>query len=161
MSNENEFEAFFRDYAATASGDSPEKTATFYAPNFIVAGPTGSAAFPNDAAFTDWLRKTHEFNREVGMQSTEVVSAAQVAVLSVVHSLVTVEWGTRFVKTGERLIVFRISYLLERIQDAWKILAYVTEKDQMAEMSELGLIETHLTPGEAHSSPGIGSPDPV
>ena len=135
-----ELETFFRDYADISFSGTAERHAAFYAPNFIAAGPAGSAVFANDTAFVDWLRNVREFNRRTGMQSVEVVTLGQPAVLSPARILVNVEWGARFSKTGDRLITFRISYLLERSQDTWKILAYIDEKDQMAVMRELSLI---------------------
>ena len=140
-SDEHELKSFFDEYASVSFSDSPEHHAALYAPNFIAAGPAGSAVFANDAAFVDWLRKVREFNRQTGMQSVEVVTLGQPAVLSPIQILVKVEWGARFNKMEGRLITFCISYLLERSQgNPWKILAYIDEKDQMAEMRELGLI---------------------
>jgi len=140
-SDEHGLKAFFDEYATVSFLDSPERHAALYAPNFIAAGPAGSAVFANDLAFVDWLRKVRQFNRQTGMQSVEVVTLGQPAVLSPIQILVKVEWGARFNKTGDRLITFYISYLLERSQDNfWKILAYIDEKDQMTEMRELGLL---------------------
>ena len=54
--------------------------------------------------------------------------------------MVSVEWGTRFRKTGDQLITFRIGYLMEGGGDAWKIRAYISEEDQSEVMREFDLV---------------------
>jgi hypothetical protein len=54
--------------------------------------------------------------------------------------LATVTWGARFEKTGERIIEFEISYLLEKAEDDWRILSYISRSDQTAEMEKEGLL---------------------
>jgi hypothetical protein len=134
------WETFFRNYGADALGAAPERIAAFYSESFIAAGPRGSAVFRNDEQFIDWLMQLHQFNESIGMTAMMVVSINDSKSLSGRHQLVTVEWGARFEKTGERLITFQISYLLERSGEAWKILAYISEKDQEEEMQALGLL---------------------
>jgi hypothetical protein len=131
----------FRDYAAASRGHEPERVAGFYAESFIAAGPRGSAVFKNDDQFHEWLRQVEQFNQSTGMTSMTVVSVQEPLSLSEKHVLVTVDWGARFVKTGDRLITFQIAYLLERSSAGWKILAYVSQKDQEEEMRGLGLIQ--------------------
>jgi hypothetical protein len=53
---------------------------------------------------------------------------------------VHVEWGARFLQTGDRLIKFRIAYLVEAGPDGPRILAYISEKDQEEEMRSEGLL---------------------
>jgi hypothetical protein len=131
---------FFRDYAV-ASVESPvARIPAFYADSFLVCGPRGSAVFKNDEKFVEWLGQIHEFNQRTGMISMEVVSLEEPLSLSVCNLLARVVWGARFRKTGDRLITFQIAYLLERAGDTWRILAYVSQKDQGDEMRELGLL---------------------
>jgi hypothetical protein len=138
--NDSALELFFRDYAV-ASVESPvEQIPPFYADNFIASGPRGSAVFKNDERFLEWLGQVHQFNQRIGMVSMEVVSVEERVSLSSRHILVSVEWGARFTKTGDRLITFRIAYLMEKAEDKWRILAYVSEKDQEDEMQESGLL---------------------
>jgi len=131
--------AFFDRYAELSLGTTPERLAPLYAPTFIVAGPEGSQAFANDGTFLDWLRQVRDFNQQHGMRSLEVRDIREVS-LSPAHTLATVTWGARFQKTGDRLVEFAIAYLLERANDDWKILAYVSERDQTEEMQRLGLL---------------------
>ena len=46
----------------------------------------------------------------------------------------------RFEKTGDRIIEFEISYLLEKAEDEWRILSYISCSDQNAEMEKEGLL---------------------
>lgn len=131
---------FFSRYAELSLTAQPEALAKLYAPTFIVGGPQGSQAFPNDARFIEWLRQVFDFNRQHGMRALTAVSIRELT-LSPLHTLATVTWGARFEKTGDRLIEFDIAYLLERAADDWRILSYIAQSDQMAEMAKEGLID--------------------
>jgi hypothetical protein len=130
---------FFTHYAELSLGSQPDALAPLYAPTFIVGGPQGSHAFPNDARFIEWLRQVADFNRQHGMRSLAVVSVRETT-LSALHALATVTWGARFAKTGERIIEFDIAYLLEKAGESWRILLYISRSDQEAEMKKEGLL---------------------
>jgi hypothetical protein len=130
---------FFSRYAELSMGTHPETLATLYAPTFIVGGPEGSRAFTNDARFIEWLRQVSEFNRQHGMRSLTAVTVRNMT-LSPLHTLAIVNWGARFEKTGDRVIEFEISYLLEKAEDEWRILSYISSSDQNAEMAKAGLV---------------------
>src|SRR5262245_38171714 len=104
---------FFSRYAELSTGPQPEAVAKLYAPTFIVGGPEGSHAFANDERFLDWLREVAVFNRMHGMRALAAASIRDVT-LSPLHTLATVTWGARFERTGDRVIEFDISYLLEK-----------------------------------------------
>jgi hypothetical protein len=130
---------FFSRYAARSMSPQPETLAAMYAATFIVGGPEGSHAFTNDTRFLEWLRQVADFNRRHGMRALIAVSIRDVT-LSPLHTLATVIWGARFEKTGDRVIEFEISYLLERVEDEWRILSYISRSDQNAEMAKEGLL---------------------
>jgi hypothetical protein len=54
--------------------------------------------------------------------------------------LAQVRWSARFEKTGDRAIEFEIAYLIERAGESWRVLGYVSERDQDEEMRALGLL---------------------
>jgi hypothetical protein len=139
MSSEPSLRRLFEEYASTSLGPAPEELARFYGDSFLVAGPGGSAAFQNDDQFLAWLSQVHEFNEQAGMRSLEVVSVAETPV-SHEYSLVRVEWGARFLKTGDELIQFEISYLLRLTQETPKIVAYISHEDQEEVMKARGLL---------------------
>ena len=49
-------------------------------------------------------------------------------------------WSARFEKTGTRAIEFEIAYLLEGAGESWRLLGYVSARDQEEEMRALGLM---------------------
>jgi hypothetical protein len=130
---------FFDRYAEVSQGADVDELAAMYAPTFIVAGPKGSRAFANDAAFLGWLKQVYDFNQTHGMRSLVVMSIYEV-VLSPRHSLATVKWGTQFTKTGDHLIEFEIAYLVESHAGGWTILSYISRSDQDEEMKKHGLL---------------------
>ena len=132
-------EQFFTNYAATSMGDDGAALAALYAPSFFVAGPRGSMTFPNDARFLEWLAHMRAFNRQHGMHALSPAAVRETA-LSPVHVLAQVRWRVQFEKTGARAIEFEIAYLLERVAESWRVLGYVSERDQEEEMQALGLI---------------------
>lgn len=66
-----------------------------------------------------------EFNRRHGMCALGVVTSREVTV-SPLHALVTIRRGAQCEKTGDRLIEFEVSYLMEKARDTWQILSYVS-----------------------------------
>jgi hypothetical protein len=132
-------EQFFTRYAALSMGDDDRSMAELYAPSFFVAGPKGSMVFPNDARFVEWLTQMRAFNRQHGMRAI-APAAVRETVLSPIHVLAYVRWSARFEKTGDRAVEFDIAYLIERADESWRVLGYVSERDQEEEMRALGLL---------------------
>ena len=130
---------FFADYGASALSGDPDQVARFYAPAFVTAGPAGSAVHQNDDGFRDWLRQVFAANEATGMTAMEVL-AVEEAPISDAHTLITVEWGARFARTGDEVIAFRIAYLVELLGEQPAILAYVSHEDQAELMKAKGLI---------------------
>ena len=133
-------EQFFTRYAALSMGDDDPALAAMYAPSFFVAGPKGSMTFANDAQFVDWLAHVRAFNRQHGMQALAPVALREI-VLSPLHVMAQVRWRARFEKTGDRSIEFEIAYLIERAGESWRVLGYVSARDQEEEMRALGLLD--------------------
>ena len=132
-------EQFFTRYAALSMGDNDHALAAMYAPSFFVAGPEGSATFANDAKFLEWLAQVREFNHQHGMKAMAPVAVRETP-LSPIHVLTQVRGSARFEKTGDRAIEFEIAYLLERAAESWRVMGYVSARDQEEEMRALGLL---------------------
>jgi hypothetical protein len=132
-------EQFFARYAALSLGDDDRAMAALYAPSFFVAGPQGSATFANDSRFLEWLAQVRAFNQQHWMKVMAPVAVRETP-LSPIHVLARVRWSARFEKTGDRAIEFEIAYLLERADESWRVLGYVSERDQEEEMRALGLM---------------------
>jgi hypothetical protein len=132
-------EQFFMHYAALSMGDDERALAAVYAPRFFVGGPSGSMTFANDAQFTDWLVHVRAFHRQHGMNTLSPASVRETS-LSPLHVLAQVCWKARLEKTGARGIEFEIAYLMERASDSWRVLGYISARDQEEEMRALGLV---------------------
>jgi hypothetical protein len=132
-------EQFFKRYSELSMGDDDHALAAIYAPSFFVAGPKGSATFANDAKFLEWLAQVRAFNRQHGMKGM-APAAVRETPLSPIHVLAHVRWSARFEKTGDRAIEFEIAYLLERTDESWRVMGYISERDQEEEMRALGLL---------------------
>ena len=132
-------EQFFTRYAALSMGNDDETLAALYAPSFFVGGPTGSMTFANDVRFLEWLAHVRAFNRQHGMRAISP-AAARETTLSPLHVLAQVRWSVRFEKTGAHAIEFEIAYLMERAEESWRVLGYISASDQQKEMQALGLI---------------------
>jgi hypothetical protein len=132
-------EQFFTHYAALSMGEDDVALAAVYAPTFFVGGPKGSTTFANDARFLDWLAHVRAFNRQHGMRALSPVAVRE-TVLSPLHVLAQVRWSARFEKTGARAIEFEIAYLVERSGESWRVLGYISARDQEEEMKALGLM---------------------
>jgi hypothetical protein len=132
-------EQFFTHYAALSMGDDDLALAAVYAPSFFVAGPRGSMTFANDAQFLDWLAHVRAFNRQHGMHALSPAEVRE-TVLSPLHVLAQVRWSARFEKTGARAIEFDIAYLMELAGESWRVLGYISARDQQEEMQALGLM---------------------
>jgi hypothetical protein len=55
------------------------------------------------------------------------------------YSMVVVRWGITFDKTGNRLIEFDKSYIIEETGSEPKIILLISHVDEEAEMKKLGL----------------------
>src|SRR5688500_4406427 len=132
-------EQFFTHYAALSMGDDDRALAAVYAPSFFVAGPKGSMTFANDAQFLDWLAQVRALNRQHGMRAL-CAAAVRAPALSQLHVRSQVRWSARFDKTGARATEFEIAYLIESAADSWRVLGYVSARDQEEEMRALGVL---------------------
>jgi hypothetical protein len=132
-------EQFFTHYAALSMGDDGRALAALYAPSFFVAGPKGSMTFANDAQFLNWLAHVRAFNRQHGMHALSP-AAVRKTMLSPLHVFAQVRWSARFEKTGDRATEFEIAYLLEQAEESWRVLGYVSARDQEEEMRAIGVL---------------------
>lgn len=131
---------FFKQYEQAMARSDINEIASMYAPSFFVGGPQGSMIFKNDQKFLDWLRTVDGFNKKAGMVSHRYLNLEEERRLSPAHYEARAEWGTKFQKTGDQLITYKITYLLEDLGEGPKILGYISEEDQEEKMRQLGLM---------------------
>jgi len=57
------------------------------------------------------------------------------------YSMVKVHWGVTFQKTGDKLIEFDVSYLVQKTGKEPKIILFIAHQDEQKAMQELGLLK--------------------
>lgn len=60
-------------------------------------------------------------------------------IISKEYSMVKVQWGVTFKKTGDKMIEFDVSYLVQKIGSEPKIILFIAHQDEQKAMQELGL----------------------
>lgn len=115
-----------------------EKNAEMFADTFISAGPRGAIA-QSKAEFLQLAKQASEFYKSVGQEDAKLIWANETPI-SEQYSLVTVHWGAKFQKTGERWIEFDVSYLVQKTTPEPKILLFIAHQDEQQAMEELGLL---------------------
>jgi len=115
-----------------------EKQVPFFAEHFISAGPGGSIAQSRDE-FAKMANQAAEFYRKIGQTSAKILSAGETPI-SNEYSMVKVHWGVKFKKTGQRMIEFDVSYIVQKTGTEPKIIMFIAHQDEQKAMQELGLI---------------------
>lgn len=136
--NTEKLEELFHRYGQASDKLDLKTIAGFYADNFISAGPKGSIA-QSKTEFAEKAQEASDFYRSVGQKSTRIVSK-KIVPISNEYSMVVVHWGMMFEKTGDRLIEFDISYLVQQTGDDPKIILFISHEDEEEVMKKLGLI---------------------
>jgi hypothetical protein len=128
----------FTEYEKAFSVLDIEKNAAFFADTFISAGPRGAIA-QSKVEFLKLAKQAADFYRKVGQKSAKIVSADEMPV-SDHYSLVKVHWGVKLLKTGDKLIEFDVSYLVQKTRPEPKIILFIAHQDEQQAMQELGLL---------------------
>ena len=129
----------FTEYEKAFSTFHNEAVAKFYADEFMAAGPSGTAVFKNDEAFYKGLEQSGEGYRQMGMHSAQVLGLNETPFGSD-YTMVTVHYGAKFHKTGDRLIEFDLSYLVSKVGSEPKIVLFISHQDEQKTLHELGLM---------------------
>lgn len=108
-----------------------------YANTFIAAGPKGSVAIDKK----DFIKKSKEaaeMYKSLGQNSARLI-AKKITPISKEYAMVTAKWGVTFEKTGEQLIEFDISYLIQQIDEEMQVVLFISHQDEEEMISMLGL----------------------
>ena len=115
-----------------------EKQVSLFAKHFISAGPRGSIAQGRDE-FARMAGEAAKFYRSIGQKSAKILSMDETAI-SREYSMVKVNWGVTFEKTGNKLIEFDVTYIIQKADPEPKIIMFIAHQDEEKAMKELGLI---------------------
>ncbi len=127
-----EYEQAFRDLDI-------RKSAEFYTDTFISAGPKGTI-IQSKTELLNAAQQAADFYRSVGQTSAKILSLGEMPI-SEQYSMVKVHWGVTFRKTGDKLIEFDVSYLLQKTGATPKIILFIAHQDEQKAMQELGLLK--------------------
>ena len=136
MSRE-QLDTLFKEYE-TAFDKLDVKTISGYcADSFISAGPKGSIT----QSRKDYEKKAEQatkFYKSVGRNSAKIISKRVMPICND-YSMVVVRWGVTFDKTGNKLIEFDTSYIIQETGSEPKIILLISHEDEETAMKKLGL----------------------
>lgn len=142
MINDPSIKKLFEEYEKAFSELDIEKNAGFFADAFISAGPRGAIA-QSKTEFLTKAKQASDFYKSVGQESAKIISADEMPV-SDNYSLVKVHWGAKFKKTGDKLIEFDVSYLVQKTGHEPKIILFIAHQDEEKAMEKLGLLTKRM-----------------
>jgi hypothetical protein len=133
----DQLDTLFKEYE-TAFDKLDVKTISGYcADSFISAGPKGSITeSPKD--YEKKAEQASKFYKSVGRNSARIISKRVMPICND-YSMVVVRWGITFDKTGNKLVEFDISYIIQETGSEPKIILLISHEDEEKSMKKLGL----------------------
>ena len=133
----DQLDTLFKEYE-TAFDKLDVKTISGYcADSLISAGPKGSIA-QSRKDYEKKAEQTNKFYKSVGRNSARIISKRVMPICND-YSMVVVRWGITFAKTGNKLIEFDMSYIIQETGSEPKIILLISHEDEEAAMKKLGL----------------------
>ena len=136
----DQLDTLFKEYE-TAFDKLDVKTISGYcADSFISAGPKGSIT----QSRKDYEKKAEQatkFYKSIGRNSAKIISKRVMPICND-YSMVVVRWGITFDKTGNKLIEFDTSYIIQEIGNEPKIILLISHEDEDEAMKKLALQKT-------------------
>jgi hypothetical protein len=136
----DQLDTLFKEYE-TAFDKLDVKTISGYcADSFISAGPKGSIT----QSRKDYEKKAEQatkFYKSIGRNSAKIISKRVMPICND-YSMVVVRWGVTFDKTGNKLIEFDTSYIIQETGSEPKIILLISHEDEEETMKKLTLQKT-------------------
>ena len=136
----DQLDTLFKEYE-TAFDKLDVKTISGYcADSFISAGPKGSIT----QSRKDYEKKAEQatkFYKSIGRNSAKIISKRVMPICND-YSMVVVRWGITFDRTGNKVIEFDTSYIIQEIGDEPKIILLISHEDEEEAMKKLALQKT-------------------
>lgn len=133
------FSDFFTAYARASLDNNAGAISKCYAENFIAAGPAGSMCYKNDEKFLAWLENMFQVNRKIGMQDMQLINVTT-SPIGEYYTSALVRWGATYLKDLNNLIEFEITYILQHLNNNYKIIMYITHENEEEVLKEKGII---------------------
>ena len=136
----DQLDTLFKEYE-TAFDKLDVKTISGYCADRIVsAGPKGSIT----QSRKDYEKKAEQatkFYKSIGRNSAKIISKRVMPICND-YSMVVVRWGITFDKTGNKVIEFDTSYIIQEIGNEPKIILLISHEDEEEAMKKLALQKT-------------------
>ena len=136
----DQLDTLFKEYE-TAFDKLDVKTISGYcADSFISAGPKGSIT----QSRKDYEKKAEQatkFYKSIGRNSAKIISKRVMPICND-YSMVVVRWGITFDRTGNKVIEFDTSYIIQEVGDEPKIILLISHEDEEEAMKKLSLQKT-------------------
>jgi Domain of unknown function (DUF4440) len=133
----DQLDTLFKEYE-TAFDRLDVKTISGYcADSVISAGPKGSIA-QSRKDYEKKAEQTNKFYKSVGRNSARIISKRVMPICND-YSMVVVRWGITFDKTGNKLVEFDRSYIIQVTGGEPKIILLISHDDEETAMKKLGL----------------------
>ena len=136
----DQLDTLFKEYE-TAFDKLDVKTISGYcADSFISAGPKGSIT----QSRKDYEKKAEQatkFYKSIGRNSAKIISKRVMPICND-YSMVVVRWGLTFDRTGNKVIEFDTSYIIQEIGNEPKIILLISHEDEEEAMKKLALQKT-------------------
>jgi len=133
----DQLDTLFKEYEAAFDKLDVKTISGYCADSFISAGPKGSIT----QSRKDYEKKAEQatkFYKSIGRNSAKIISKRVMPICND-YSMVVVRWGITFDKTGNKLIEFDTSYIIQEIGDEPKIILLISHEDEEEAMKKLAL----------------------
>ena len=133
----DQLDTLFKEYETAFDKLDLKKISGYCADSFISAGPKGSIT-QNRKDFEKKAEQTNKFYKSVGRTSARIISKRIMPICND-YSMVVVRWGITFDKTGNKLIEFDTSYIIEETGTEPKIILLISHVDEEVAIKKLGM----------------------
>ena len=133
----DQLDTLFKEYE-TAFDKLDVKTISGYCADCVIsAGPKGSMA-QSRKDYEKEAEQTNKFYKSVGRNSARIISKRVMPICND-YSMVVVRWGITFDKTGNKLVEFDKSYIIQETGGEPKIILLISHEDEETALRKLGL----------------------
>ena len=136
----DQLDTLFKEYEAAFDKLDVKTISGYCADSFISAGPKGSIT----QSRKDYEKKAEQatkFYKSIGRNSAKIISKRVMPICND-YSMVVVRWGITFDRTGNKLIEFDTSYIIQEIGSEPKIILLISHEDEEEAMKKLTMQKT-------------------
>ena len=133
----DQLDTLFKEYETAFDKLDVKAISAYCADSVISAGPKGSIA-QSRKDYEEKAEQANEFYKSVGRNSARIISK-RVMPISNNYSMVVVRWGLTFDQTGNKLVEFDRSYIIQETGIEPKIILLISHEDEETAMKKLSL----------------------